>query len=510
MRSATVTSAGSILPELERRSRDYRSALGTAVSAVREWPDTLWPDFSEKHLQCIWYDPQLRPPDLRDSHGEPVVVDSPGEWNLEAGPDFLGAGIRVGGRVVTGDVEVHIHPRDWHRHGHAGDRQYRNVRIHVTYFAGRPGEGRFRPGVIHLALAEPLRRVPGFSFEAVDVTAYPFSAPAPPTPCQPLWKKLGPDFTVAFLESAGAERMRRKALRLRGIARNTGMDQALYEEIMSALGYRRNKQPFRELAARATLTRLRERCGADPLQWYAVLLGVAGLLPPDIPARWPPATRRFVRHLWDRWWKQAAEWREVAMEPRSWQKAGVRPANRPERRLAAAAYCFCRHDPAELLQAACKGGLPAARRILHQALNPPDSFWSRRLAWSGTILPRPAAMVGTGRINAILGNVLVPAAAAFGWSGADLPPEHLLPAEPMNSIMKHTAHALFGRDHPPSLYRSGLARQGLLQVAADFCFEGRAHCLTCRLADLLRERLRSTAPPRSLPAKPVARPESSP
>jgi hypothetical protein len=40
------------------------------------------------------------------------VRPRPGEWNLEAGPDFLNATLLLqpGARRVRGDVEVHVHP----------------------------------------------------------------------------------------------------------------------------------------------------------------------------------------------------------------------------------------------------------------------------------------------------------------------------------------------------------------------------------------------------------------
>ena len=38
----------------------------------------------------------------------------------------------------------------------------------------------------------------------------------------------------------------------------------------------------------------------------------------------------------------------------------------------------------------------------------------------------------------------------------------------VNSLMRQTAHALFGPDHPPSLYRDTLRRQGLMQVFYDY------------------------------------------
>ncbi len=48
-----------------------------------------------------------------------------------------------------------------------------------------------------------------------------------------------------------------------------------------------------------------------------------------------------------------------------------------------------------------------------------------------------------------------------------------LPVEPMNSVIKETAYTLFGPDHSPKLYRTALARQGLIQIFNDFILPGR-------------------------------------
>ena len=70
---------------------------------------------TERHVQAIWYDAALRPKNLTTRRGSEVTVVSPGEWNLEAGPDFRNAVLEIGKerRRVVGDVEVHLCPSDW-------------------------------------------------------------------------------------------------------------------------------------------------------------------------------------------------------------------------------------------------------------------------------------------------------------------------------------------------------------------------------------------------------------
>ena len=95
---------------------------------------------SERHVQALWYDGALRPKDLRTTDGLSVRVIDPGVWNVEAGPDFSHAVLEVGPtrRRVVGDVEIHLHPSDWHAHGHSSDPAYESVIAHVTWYAAPP------------------------------------------------------------------------------------------------------------------------------------------------------------------------------------------------------------------------------------------------------------------------------------------------------------------------------------------------------------------------------------
>jgi len=62
-----------------------------------------------------------------------------------------------------------------------------------------------------------------------------------------------------------------------------------------------------------------------------------------------------------------------------------------------------------------------------------------------------------------------------------------LPAEDENRFVRHMAHALFGHDHNPVLYRTGLRQQGLLQIFGDFCLNTGGGCKACRLPGILSQ-----------------------
>ena len=116
----------------------------------------------------------------------------------------------------------------------------------------------------------------------------------------------------------------------------------------------------------------------------------------------------------------------------------------------------------------------------------PESYWNRRWSLGGPKTAAPVALVGKRRASAMLSNVLLPFLAANGKSSA-LSQELLrrLPAEEDNSLIRQAAHDLFGPDHNPEFYRSGLRQQGLLHIFHAYCLGDRSACRHCTLPDTL-------------------------
>ncbi|QHI69513.1 DUF2851 family protein [Tichowtungia aerotolerans] len=421
---------------------------------LREGPGYYFP-YSERHVQALWFDDSLRPSALKTSLGEPVAVESPGRWNLEAGPDFRGAVLLVGRerRRVAGDAEIHIFSSDWKNHGHHTDSRYDDVRFHITWFAGPVNPSQFPPGTVHISLSDQC----AINLDSIDVTAYPYGEPRASSHFPMSGKR--PDEISQTLENAGMERMRQKALRLAWLMQERGEAQAVYEETAAALGYKNNKVSFRKLAQTMPLSAL-ARYGDDWETVYAVLLGISGLLPKQPGAKWSTESKAYFRSLWDCWWHEEHCWEDVIRMNRSdWNFSGVRPLNHPVRRLCVLAQWVS----GGFFQ--CLEEKSVCSETAFQALE--KSFWNQRIGWTGK--EKKTELIGKGRLQAIELNVFVPYRLAKGEGSA----LGKLPAESMNSVIKEAAYILFGPDHSSRLYRSAMARQGLLQIHSDFILPGR-------------------------------------
>lgn len=265
---------------------------------------------TERHVQAIWYDAALRPSSLRTVRGGALEVEDPGIWNLEAGPDFRCAVLRLGRnrRRVEGDVEIHLRPSDWTAHGHGRDSRYSGVVAHVTWYGGIPPVS-LPQGCISVCLGRCMDAADCVSPCEIDVAAYPYAKlPASSRPCEGFFAD-DPDLGVEVLRIAGRCRIAMKAQRLIArIMRNGDPEQVFYEELFNALGYSKNTVPFRALAERLPLRDL-------PLSEDAAYEALNCVAEFDVGVRHP------------------------------WRRANVRPNGTPEIRMADAAAMFTGGKP---------------------------------------------------------------------------------------------------------------------------------------------------------------------
>ena len=206
---------------------------------------------TERHVQALWYDNELRPNRLYSRRGAEIIIVDPGRWNLGPGPDFKDATLEiVGGTILKGDVEVHLHPFDWDVHRHGEDPLYKNVIAHISWYGG-PEPTTLPMTAVSIWLGRTFSQDIGFSPEMIDLSAYPFAkVPLSYRPCY-LQAQKDRDGLLEVIRQAGERRIKIKTSRMRRLKfRRRGEERQLfYEEVMGALGYRYNSQGFRQVAS---------------------------------------------------------------------------------------------------------------------------------------------------------------------------------------------------------------------------------------------------------------------
>ncbi|MFZ1371343.1 MAG: DUF2851 family protein [Ferruginibacter sp.] len=88
---------------------------------------------TERLLQYIWQFRYFNFNDLRTEEGELLQVIHPGTLNTNQGPDFIDAKIKIADTTWAGSIELHTHTSHWNDHKHSGDKNYKNVILHVVW-----------------------------------------------------------------------------------------------------------------------------------------------------------------------------------------------------------------------------------------------------------------------------------------------------------------------------------------------------------------------------------------
>lgn len=428
----------------------YEEALAARRARLRETA----PGGSEMLWQARWFSGACGR-EFRTSDGREACVLDFGEWNREAGPDFVRAAVRIAGRERRGSIEVDLEASGWEDHGHATNPGYEDTVLHVI--VRRPRRESFSRTATH-------REVPRVCLEDHPAGEPEWTGEAPQRPgrCVGPLRQLSPDALLDLLAVAADRRLEGKGAILQAMARARGWDQALWETVAIALGYKNNKLPFQLLAQRVSPREAATDRGE------ALLFGLAGFLENKTPP--PGAARRTAAALWSAWWKLRAGCERAILPREAWRFAGLRPANHPVRRVAALAAIARRW---KAVRAALESADPARMESVLGSLEHP--FWSFHTTWNSERLASPLALLGAERIRDIHANVALPLARA----GGRLPEWRALPAGPGNAPLRVVAARLFGGELPADLPRKLYIQQGLLQIHRDFCLRDHGECARC-------------------------------
>ncbi len=466
-----------------------------AAGAVRE---RLSGGISEDVVQCVWYDQIFSYENLQTDDGVAISVLSPGWWNHGEGPDFKGAQLLLDSVLKAGDIEIHLDHAAWFQHGHHIDPRYDDVLLVVVLERVPP----LKPPVTSDGRRIPCLLLPRYLEEDIQalsgrllVEDYPYEVRTTAGQCSEMVRLHGAEGMNGLLAIAGEWRMLNKAQAFRERMERAGTEQAFYEAFMTACGYAHFKHHFRAIARNLPYERVRQLARQDPLLLEAAFLQIAGLLPQRLPEDSPVNTH----------FERLSEYRRGRLSglmtlPLQWRRAGVRPINYPERRLAGAVRFLARTADTglpETLDAVwtdCAGGnlTPAETRLAFEELFPaPMGYWAQHCTWNGKPMAKPCGLLGPGRIRCIVGNVFVSGALAIARHNADHEREaqilaffSSLPKEPDNHVLKIMLPRMLGPDAVPQVRVSFRTQQGLLQIHRDWC-ESNPSCHNCGVSQFL-------------------------
>jgi hypothetical protein len=251
-----------------------------------------------------------------------------------------------------------------------------------------------------------------------------------------------------MVDNMGVTRFHEKTAQFQEQLQTTEPGQCLYSGIMTALGYAKNKEPFRALAEKVPLTDLEPMAQRDPITALARLIGTAGLLPSQrLECDYAPEEDYIYVERLENLWETLVQM--DVMDIRDWQPFRVRPANSPLRRIAGMCLLLHRYRTKAILARLVQAVRDTPSENIAQFLEAcvmvtDDGYWAGRYDFGKGYPGLSKWLIGKSRAADIVINVLLPFVYVWGKENGEtgLSEKTLVlfqnyPASESNTIQRH-------------------------------------------------------------------------
>ncbi len=467
-----------LFPYAANRYREFRSRVwDEALPLAREPKRPNFDREPEMEMQARWFGGEFGR-EFVGVDGERIEVVQFGHWNRGAGPDFTDAAVRINGELHGGAIEIDTNVKDWEGHGHGANPEFENVVLHV--FADGPALSRF------FTRTRQHRNVCQVQLPQYAWSQGPpdFLPEAYPGRCVAPLSLMTDDEVESLLLSASQFRLQEKAERLRVMSRATSTEQALFQGIAEALGFYQNRSAMAVLAQRCPISELEEM---NPLEREARLFGAAGFLEQGVfDEALEGQSRRYLRGLWECWWKMRGGIEARPPKNISWKLSGSRPGNHPQRRVGALAALVSQW---EALRPVWEQNVNnSVEKVVNNSLNNlRHPFWETHYTVKANPVSGRLTLLGKERQRDILGNVIFP--VLIGIEPERWEEFAALKKVNTNHKLRRATLRLFGEDEErQKLFTSYYhQQQGLLQIYRDFCLEDLSECDHCPFPEQLAQ-----------------------
>jgi hypothetical protein len=282
----------------------------------------------EDFLHFVWKFKLFNSLNLSTTEGEPITILKNGIHNHHSGPDFSGATIKIGDKLWSGNVEIHIKSSDWIAHSHQTDPAYKNVILHVVFnddkeiYLDKPGD-------------LPVLELENYISADYLENYQHLTASKAWIPCASQFPKVDEFKTNQFLESLVVKRLLRKSRDILRIYLETDKDwnETFYRWIARSFGFKINSEAFETLTASIPLKLIKKHANSV-FQVEALLFGQAGFLDADFEDDYPNKLKQEYNFL-------AKKYALQRLNPVIWKFSKTHPPNFPTKRISQLAAFLC-------------------------------------------------------------------------------------------------------------------------------------------------------------------------
>jgi hypothetical protein len=366
---------------------------------------------------------------LKTSENELVEIIDFGKRNYDGGPDYTDAKIRISGKTLIGDIEIHRDFSGWAEHNHPKDSKYNSVILQVVLWDSKERTSpklRRKRDVPTVILSNFLNQsIHKIWQDIINDPAEKFQLPCYDKPANITDEELLHWFGKLAIERLNmkSRRMKERLLELgrqssgsvkskEFIRRSNLWEQMFYEYTMEAFGFSKNKEPMLKLARNLNLAKIKsllsKEQGDNLVMLQSLLFGAAGLLF-DLRIR-----DEYVNELKQNWESKKSYLKISSLNKSDWHFFRLRPQNFPTLRLAYASQLILKIVNEKLFRnlilefKADEFNVKACSQTLFNYLESVyDNYWSSHYNF-GKQSKTSSRLIGRQRINDIIVNVLIP------------------------------------------------------------------------------------------------------
>lgn len=409
-------------------------------------------------LHYVWHTLNFEHQHLETVCGKTVHIQYQGRWNRDQGPDFLEANLQIGGLQWHGNVEMHLHSRDWYRHTHQTDPHYNSTILHVVLESdGAPVirqdgteipelvlQGRIDPQVLH-------------TYDQLQLSQDQI-------PCQALIGRVRQIHIYSWIERLAIARIQEKAeaIRQRLEIQVQDWEQVVWEEIAAMMGGPVNQEAFRFIARQVPFSVLK-KYHSRVRQLEALLFGGAGLLATEAKGD------EYYEFLQTEWLFLREKHQLHGLLPANLRFLRMRPAAFPTIRLSQLAGLI--HAFPQLIRLLDRAQFGALFKSQIHA----SPYWESHYRFFEPTDTRKKSL-GKSQKEILIINTLIPMAWLYGEAhGRDELEDLIEQALALLSAEKNRITALFEEMNIKASH--ALHSQGILQLKRQYCDQ--RQCLTC-------------------------------
>ena len=420
--------------------------------------------FMEYMLHYAWQHRIFPLGQLHTEDGKEIEIINVGRHNSDAGPDFIGAQLKIGEMTWAGNVEIHLRSSDWYRHHHDTDAAYDNVILHVVSVVDC--EVRTSKGQV----------IPQMQLDIPDYVAnnYEELLTSDRHPRCRNYLNSMPRLTItAWLSALYVERLEQRTAQLMERRKQCNLDweHTSFVTIARNFGFGKNGDAF-ELWAKTVSMSAINKHRDDLFQIEAVFFGQAGFLDDEFQKKRAP--------LSDYYYKLKAEYAYLSkkfdlqsINPSQWKFARMRPQGFPYMRIAQLAKLY--HTGQVNLSRLI--GAQTAEDVRNLLDVQVSDYWQSHYSFSDVEVQPGNRSLSTATKDLVIINSVVPLLFAYGRYKAD---EGMCQrAIELLEQLKPESNSIIDTWHEAGVEsRSAAESQALLQLTTRYCEP--KDCLHCR------------------------------